>query len=122
MNNFGNGNIANAPPYLESEVLKAYSADGLPVTGKGQVIAILIDTFLADVDLQAFLDAQQRAGLIGADNERRWRGKPLGRPSIAVERVLALPTPPIEPARDEVNGKWRTSAGGPASKHSTSRG
>jgi kumamolisin len=47
-------NIANAPPYLVQEVLKAYNADGLPVTGKGQTIAILIDTFPMDADLQAF--------------------------------------------------------------------
>jgi kumamolisin len=47
-------NIQNAPPYLVQEVLKAYNADGLPVTGKGQTIAILIDTFPADADLKAF--------------------------------------------------------------------
>jgi kumamolisin len=47
-------NVANAPPYLVNEVLKAYNADGLPVTGNGQVIAILIDTFPADDDLVAF--------------------------------------------------------------------
>jgi kumamolisin len=47
-------NVANAPPYLVSEVLKAYNADGLPVTGNGQVIAILIDTFPTDDDLVAF--------------------------------------------------------------------
>lgn len=47
-------NIQNAPPYLVNEVLKAYNADGLSVTGKGQTIAILIDTFPADADLQAF--------------------------------------------------------------------
>jgi|SRR5208282_2680149 len=47
-------NIANTPPYLVQEVLKAYNADGLQVTGKGQVIAILIDTFPADDDLEAF--------------------------------------------------------------------
>jgi kumamolisin len=47
-------NIANAPPYLVSEVLKAYNADGLGLTGKGQTIAILIDTVPADADLQAF--------------------------------------------------------------------
>lgn len=47
-------NISNAPPYLVSEVLKAYGADNLNLTGKGQVIAILIDTFPADADLQAF--------------------------------------------------------------------
>jgi kumamolisin len=47
-------NVANTPPYLVNEVLKAYNADDLPVTGKGQVIAILIDTFPADEDLVAF--------------------------------------------------------------------
>jgi kumamolisin len=47
-------NISNAPPFLVSEVLKAYNADGLGVTGKGQVIAILIDTFPLDSDLQGF--------------------------------------------------------------------
>jgi kumamolisin len=47
-------NILNAPPYLVSEILKAYNANGLSVTGKGQTIAILIDTFPADSDLKAF--------------------------------------------------------------------
>jgi kumamolisin len=50
-------NIANAPPYLVKEVLKAYNADGLPVTGAGQTIAILIDTFPVDEDLQKFWKA-----------------------------------------------------------------
>src|SRR5262249_23732400 len=36
-------NIANAPPYLVSEILGAYNAKGLGVTGHGQTIAILID-------------------------------------------------------------------------------
>jgi kumamolisin len=47
-------NIANNPPYLVSEILKAYNADGLSVTGKGQTIAILIDCFPADADLKKF--------------------------------------------------------------------
>jgi len=47
-------NISNAPPYLVNEVVKAYNAHNLPVTGKGQTIAILIDTFPADSDLLAF--------------------------------------------------------------------
>jgi kumamolisin len=47
-------NIANAPPYLVSEILEAYNANNLGVTGKGQTIAILIDTFPADADLHAF--------------------------------------------------------------------
>ena len=40
--------------YLVSEILKAYGADGLGVTGKGQTIAILIDTFPTAADLKAF--------------------------------------------------------------------
>lgn len=47
-------NIANAPPYLVSEILQAYNANGLGLDGKGQVIAILIDTFPSDTDLTAF--------------------------------------------------------------------
>lgn len=50
-------NIANQPPYLVSEILKAYGASALGVTGKGQTIAILIDTFPADADLAAFWKA-----------------------------------------------------------------
>jgi len=46
--------IANAPPYLVREVLRAYGADGLGVSGQGQTIAILIDTVPADSDLTAF--------------------------------------------------------------------
>jgi kumamolisin len=47
-------NIANRAPYLVSEILGAYNADGLSLTGKGQTIAILIDTFPSDEDLQEF--------------------------------------------------------------------
>jgi kumamolisin len=47
-------NVENAPPYLVSEILKAYNADGLTVTGKGQTIAILIDTAPANSDLELF--------------------------------------------------------------------
>jgi kumamolisin len=44
----------NSPPYIVPEVLKAYKADGLQVTGKGQTIAILIDTLPRDADLKKF--------------------------------------------------------------------
>jgi kumamolisin len=47
-------NIQNAPPYLVAEVLKAYDGDELEVSGKGQTIAILIDTFPEDQDLKDF--------------------------------------------------------------------
>jgi kumamolisin len=54
--------IGNAPPYLVAEVLKAYGADNLGVTGDGQVIAILIDTVPADTDVKAFWNHNHVAG------------------------------------------------------------
>jgi kumamolisin len=50
-------NIANKPPYLVNEILRAYGGDGVGVTGKGQTIAILIDTVPDDADLAAFWKA-----------------------------------------------------------------
>ena len=47
-------NAPNQPPYLVSEILKAYNADGLGLTGAGQTIAILIDSFANDADLTQF--------------------------------------------------------------------
>jgi len=47
-------NIGNAPPYLVSEIVKAYHADTIGADGTGQTIAILIDTFPRDTDLTQF--------------------------------------------------------------------
>ncbi len=49
--------VPNSPPYLVAEILKAYGADGLDVTGAGQTIAILIDTVPTTSDLTAFWKA-----------------------------------------------------------------
>jgi kumamolisin len=46
-----------SPPYLVGDILKAYSAEGVGVTGQGQVIAILIDTVPNDSDLTEFWSA-----------------------------------------------------------------
>ncbi|HEX9271956.1 MAG TPA: protease pro-enzyme activation domain-containing protein [Candidatus Binatia bacterium] len=46
--------VANKPPYLVKEVLGAYYAKDLKVTGRGQKIAILIDTVPRDADLLEF--------------------------------------------------------------------
>lgn len=46
-----------APPYLPKEILTAYGAAGLNLTGEGQTIAILIDTFPDASDLEAFWKA-----------------------------------------------------------------
>ncbi|GLQ82764.1 kumamolisin [Mesorhizobium huakuii] len=45
---------SNKPPYMVSEILAAYGASELGVTGAGQTIAILIDTLPDDADLTAF--------------------------------------------------------------------
>jgi kumamolisin len=47
-------NVANKPPYLVREILGAYNGKNLTVTGKGQTIAILIDTLPRDTDLLEF--------------------------------------------------------------------
>lgn len=44
----------NVPPFMVSEILKAYDAEDLSETGDGQIIAILIDTFPDDDDVKAF--------------------------------------------------------------------
>ncbi len=45
---------AGEPPYLVADILAAYGATGLSVTGAGQTIAILIDTVPDKKDLAAF--------------------------------------------------------------------
>ena len=44
----------NGPPFLPSQIAKAYNANGLSQTGAGQTIGIIIDTFPADSDLTSF--------------------------------------------------------------------
>ena len=46
--------FGNQPPYITSEILKAYGATGLSVTGANQKIAIVIDTFALDSDMTSF--------------------------------------------------------------------
>jgi kumamolisin len=50
-------NIANSPPYLVDEIVRAYNANALGATGAGQTIAILIDTFPNDNDVVDFWKA-----------------------------------------------------------------
>jgi len=51
----------NAAPYLVPELLKAYSANSLGLTGAGQKTAILIDRFPLDSDLTSFWTANSVA-------------------------------------------------------------
>ncbi|HEV8241297.1 MAG TPA: S53 family peptidase [Thermoanaerobaculia bacterium] len=82
-------NVQNAPPYLVSEVLKAYGADALGVSGNGQTIAILIDTFPNNADVKAFWKANQIAGTISRVQKVNVRNvnlpPPTGEESLDVE-------------------------------------
>jgi len=74
-------NIANAPPYLVSEILGAYNANGLGVTGAGQTIAILIDTFPSDADLTAFWKRNNLPITLAQIDKINVSGGPLPAPS-----------------------------------------
>src|SRR5262249_36239020 len=73
-------NIRNAPPYLVSEIMKAYNADGLNVTGKGQTIAILIDTFPSDTDLKLFWKRNNSSATLQRIDKVNVKGGPLPTP------------------------------------------
>ena len=48
---------SNHAPFLTGEILKAYNANGLGLTGAGQKIGIVIDTFPKNSDLTSFWNA-----------------------------------------------------------------
>lgn len=73
--------IANAPPYLAPEILKAYGGAGLGLSGKGQEIAILIDTIPLDSDMTAFWTANNVAGNLGRIAKINVKGGALPAPS-----------------------------------------
>ncbi len=52
-----NSTTGNGPPFLPSQIALAYHATGVGVTGAGQKIGIVIDTFPANSDLTAFWTA-----------------------------------------------------------------
>lgn len=70
-------NVVNAPPYLVSEILKAYNADNLNVTGKGQTIAILIDTFPKNADLKKFWQQNNLSVTVSQIKKINVKGGPL---------------------------------------------
>lgn len=70
-------NVDNAPPYIVREVLKAYDALDLGVTGNGQTIAILIDTFPSDDDLTAFWQQNNLAVSLSQITKINVKGGPL---------------------------------------------
>jgi kumamolisin len=72
--------VANTPPYLVSEILEAYGAQDLNVTGKGQTIAILIDRVPDASDLTAFWKANNLPGKISRIEEVNVNGVQLPPP------------------------------------------
>jgi hypothetical protein len=44
----------NSPPYTPAQILKAYGASASGLTGAGQTIAVVIDSFPSDTDLASF--------------------------------------------------------------------
>jgi kumamolisin len=50
----GPSKSASSTGYHVAQIMKAYNADGLKLTGKGQTIGILIDTFPDNADLKKF--------------------------------------------------------------------
>jgi kumamolisin len=84
-------NVENAPPYLVSEIMKAYDADGLTVTGKGQTIAILIDTAPAESDLQLFWSRNSSPATLNQIEMINLKGSPLwDRRVFAISRWEAM--------------------------------
>jgi sugar lactone lactonase YvrE len=78
----------NNPPYIPSEIVKAYGAKNIGLTGAGQTIAIVIDTFPLDSDLQLFWS---RFG-INPDLSR-------------IQKIKVTGTPdPLDPAAKDSNG------------------
>jgi kumamolisin len=55
----GNNAASRASGYLVSDILEAYGGSTVVATGIGQTIAILIDTFPHDADLQEFWQANK---------------------------------------------------------------
>jgi len=71
----------NAPPFKINEILKVYSATNLGVTGAGQKIAILIDTFAKNSDLTSFWTANSVAQSLGNIEQVNVNGGTLPSPS-----------------------------------------
>jgi kumamolisin len=74
------------PPYLVSEIRKAYSADHLGADGSNQAIAILIDTFPTDTDLRGFWQANGLPADTGRITRINVKGGPL--PPLDMEETL----------------------------------
>jgi kumamolisin len=83
-------NTGKKPPYLVSEIQKAYGADGLAQTGAGQTIAILIDRFPKDSDMTAF-----------------WKANNVPQSLSNIEKVSVVKKIPVKPQGEEsLDAQW----------------
>jgi kumamolisin len=71
---------AGRPPYHIVDILRAYDAQAVDVTGKDQTIAILIDTFPTDADVSGFWQANNVAVDLTRISKINVRGGPLPAP------------------------------------------
>jgi len=77
---------ARSDGYMVADILKAYGANGLGLTGKGQEIGILIDTFALDADVAEFWKRNGIASSLASIQKINVGGGPL--PSIEGEESL----------------------------------
>jgi kumamolisin len=80
----GPAKSASSTGYHVSQIMKAYNADGLKLTGKGQTIAILIDTFPDNADLKKF-----------------WKLNKVKNSTTKVTRINVNSIPPPPPSGEE---------------------
>ncbi|HUJ43681.1 MAG TPA: protease pro-enzyme activation domain-containing protein, partial [Opitutaceae bacterium] len=80
----------NSPPYLPREILKAYSANTTGLTGAGQTIAIVIDTYPLASDLTTYWN---NCGVTRAPNS-----------SVQNIQVTGTPSPPNPASVDPTTG------------------
>jgi kumamolisin len=85
--------IANGPPFLVSEIKKAYGVGGNSPTGAGQKIAILIDTYPSNADIAKFWE------------KNHIPGDPNNIEQAPVEGVVASNLPPRE-GEETLDAEW----------------
>jgi subtilase family serine protease len=85
--------IDNSPPYTVPEISNAYNATGLGVTGAGQTIGIVIDTFPSSSDLVEF-----------------WQGNGIAQSLSNIEEVQVVPgVLPAPSGEESLDVEWSSS-------------
>jgi kumamolisin len=91
--------INNAPPYTVGEISNAYNVNGLGLTGSGQKIAIVIDTFPSAADLVQF-----------------WQGNSIAQSLSNIEEIQVVPGALPSPSGEETLDVEWTSGMAPGAK------